>query len=72
MTWKDVVWKGAASTNFTVGRQGKVPKYITFHHIVGTMESCASAWANPARGGSSHFAVGARVIATPYGSGGIL
>jgi hypothetical protein len=60
MTWNDIIWKGASEANFTYGRQGKSPKYITFHHAVGSMESVAQAWANPARQGSSHFAVGAR------------
>ncbi len=60
MNWDQVEWKGASASNFTVGRQGNVPKYITFHHAVGTMESVLQAWSNPARQGSSHFAVGAR------------
>jgi hypothetical protein len=60
MTWNDIPFKGADPANYTVGRQGTPVRYITFHHIVGTMESCASAWANPARQGSSHFAVGER------------
>jgi hypothetical protein len=58
MTWNDIVWKGAVS--YTQGRWGHVPKYITFHHIVGTMESAASIFANPAAQRSTHFAVGAR------------
>jgi len=37
MTWNDIVWKG--SPNYTQGRQGLAPRFITFHHIVGTMES---------------------------------
>lgn len=60
MNWKDIPFKPAHPNNYTVGRQGNVPKYITFHHAVGTMESVQQAWSNPARQGSSHFAVGAR------------
>lgn len=58
MTWNDIIWKG--SPNFTVGRQGKQPRFITFHHIVGSMESAAASFANPSRQVSTHFAVGAR------------
>jgi len=60
MDWKDIPFKPAHPNNYTVGRQGRSPRYITFHHAVGTMESVLQAWSNPARQGSSHFAVGAR------------
>lgn len=60
MVWNDVVWKGCSPSNYTPGRQGTTIRYITMHHVVGSMESVASAWANPARGGSSHFTVGER------------
>lgn len=68
MTYQDAInwlsnsttWKGAYPGNYTVGREGTTIRYITMHHIVGSMESCASAWATPGRNGSSHFAVGER------------
>ncbi len=68
MTYQDAInwlenntlFKGAYSGNYTVGRSGSPIRYITMHHIVGSMESCASAWATPGRNGSSHFAVGER------------
>ena len=58
MTWNDITWKG--SPNFTSGRQGLQPRFITFHHIVGTMESAASRFANASQQVSTHFAVGER------------
>jgi len=60
MQWSDIVWKGCSPANFTEGRGGKTIRFITFHHAVGSMESVASAWANPARQASSHFTVGER------------
>ena len=60
MTWNDITWKG--SPNFTQGRQGKAPRFITFHHIVGSMESAASRFANASQQVSTHFAVGERGV----------
>lgn len=60
MTWNDIPFKGCNPANYTVGRQGTPVRYITFHHIVGSMESAWSAWQNPSRQASSHFAVGER------------
>ncbi len=60
MTWNDIVWKG--SPNYTQGRQGKAPRFITFHHIVGTMESANSRFQNASQQVSTHFAVGARGV----------
>ena len=62
INWLDdnTVFKGAYSGNYTVGRDGTPIRYITMHHIVGSMESCAAAWATVGRNGSSHFAVGER------------
>lgn len=60
MVWNDIVWKG--SPNFTQGRQGKAPRFITFHHIVGTMESANSRFQNASQQVSTHFAVGARGV----------
>lgn len=62
INWLDnsTVFKGAYAGNYTKGRSGTTIRYITMHHVVGSMESCASAWATPGRNGSSHFAVGER------------
>ena len=58
MNWNTITWKG--SPNYTVGRQGKQPRFITFHHIVGTMESAATRFANASQQVSTHFAVGSK------------
>lgn len=58
--FKGAYYGGPNKGNYTIGRNGTTIRYITMHHIVGSMESCASAWATPGRNGSSHFAVGKR------------
>lgn len=47
----------AHSNNFTRGRERAV-RYITIHHSAGWENTLRYLWANPARGGSSHFWVG--------------
>ena len=60
MVWNDITWKG--SPNFTGGRQGLAPRFITFHHIVGSMESANSRFQNASQQVSTHFAVGERGV----------
>jgi len=46
------------SPNFTQGRQGKAPRYITFHHTAATAISAVNKFSNPASQTSAHFVVG--------------
>ena len=60
MNFSDIPFKGCSQSNYTVGRNGGVPKYVTFHHAVGSMESVDSKVHNPAAQMSAHFTVGER------------
>ena len=50
----------ASVNNFTYGRDGKVIKKITIHHMAGIMsaEECGKLWQNPNRETSSHYGIG--------------
>jgi len=48
----------ASESNFTYGRSGRALRYFTVHHSAGWEDTLRYLWANPARGGSSHFWVG--------------
>jgi hypothetical protein len=54
----NIIWKGAHSSNFTVGRPGGSRNgQETFHHVVGSADSAVAVFKNPSRGASSHFVV---------------
>lgn len=53
-----ITFRAAHPNNYTVGREGRRLRFITFHHAVGSLESVYQSWANPNRAGSSHFGVG--------------
>lgn len=48
----------ASTSNYNAGRSGRTLKYFTVHHSAGWENTLRYLWANPARGGSSHFWVG--------------
>lgn len=50
------VWRG--SPNHYTGRQGYGVDHITLHIMVGTLESCANWFADPASRAASHYGVG--------------
>lgn len=45
----------AHPTNFTLGREGRLPKYFTVHHMAALNDTLRYLWGNPDRNGSSHF-----------------
>ena len=54
----EIVQKPANAANYTKGRSNTAIKKITFHHIVGSLESAYTVFQNPNRQGSAHFGVG--------------
>lgn len=60
ISWKDITWKGAPSGNYTEGRPA-APRFITMHHVVGSMESVNNKVQNTYQY-SCHFTVGERGI----------
>lgn len=45
-------------SNYTRGREGRAPKYLTVHHTAGFENTLRYLWQNPDRNGSSHFFAG--------------
>lgn len=45
----------AHSSNFTLGREGRQPKYFTVHHMAALNDTLRYLWGNPDRNGSSHL-----------------
>jgi hypothetical protein len=58
MNKPSIVQKPIATENYTKGRGGTPIRKITFHHVVGSLESCYAVFTNPTRGGSSTYGVG--------------
>lgn len=45
----------ADPSNYTVGREGRQPKYFTVHHMAALNDTLRYLWGNPDRNGSSHI-----------------
>ena len=63
----NIIWKGAASSNYTKGRpNGGRDGRNTFHHVVGSAESAVLVFQNPSRGGSAHLVISASADFAAY------